>query len=44
MIFRTTVRMFFLAVLFVAVAGVAFAGTKCQSRTGSSVQGCSQDP
>jgi hypothetical protein len=44
MTFRTTLRMFFLTVLFAAITGVAFAGTKCQSRTGSSVQGCSQDP
>jgi hypothetical protein len=47
MIFHTTVRMLYLTVLFVIVAAIAsdsFAGTKCQSRTGSVVQGCSQDP
>jgi hypothetical protein len=48
MTFHTAIRMFYLTVLFVAVAAIAsesFAGTKCQSRTGSStITGCSQDP
>jgi hypothetical protein len=48
MTLRTIIRALYLSIFLAAAFSFlsgAIAGTKCQSRTGSSsVQGCSQDP